>query len=128
MKDESTALFEKASRAIEAAETLLESGYAEFATGRAYYSMFYVAEALLNEKNLQFSKHSGVHGAFGEHFIKTGIFDSKFHRWLLDAFDQRIEGDYSADIEVTPQDARELIDQAKAFLEIAKQYLADQER
>jgi uncharacterized protein (UPF0332 family) len=31
--------------------------------------MFYVAEALLNEKSLQFSKHGGVHGAFGEHYI-----------------------------------------------------------
>ena len=46
MKDETLALFEKANRAIEAAETLLNSGYPEFATGRAYYAMFYVAEAL----------------------------------------------------------------------------------
>jgi uncharacterized protein (UPF0332 family) len=34
--------------------------------------MFYVAEALLFEKGLQFRKHSGVHSAFGEHFAKAG--------------------------------------------------------
>jgi uncharacterized protein (UPF0332 family) len=73
MKEETLALLEKATRAIEAANTLLNSGYPEFATGRAYYAMFYVAEALLNEKSLQFSKHGGVHGAFGEHYIKTGL-------------------------------------------------------
>jgi uncharacterized protein (UPF0332 family) len=33
-------------------ETLLEHGYPEFATRRAYYAMFYTTEALLNEKDL----------------------------------------------------------------------------
>jgi uncharacterized protein (UPF0332 family) len=123
MKDATLALFEKANRAIEAAETLLNSGYPEFATGRAYYAMFYVAEALLNEKSLQFSKHGGVHGAFGEHFIKTGLLDPKFHRWLLDAFDQRIEGDYGVEIVAIPQDVHELLSQAREFLQAAKQLL-----
>ena len=124
MKDDTLALLEKASRAIEAAETLLNSGYPEFATGRAYYAMFYVAEALLNEKGLQFSKHGGVHGAFGEHFIKTGLLDPKFHRWLLDAFDQRIEGDYGVEIVAVPQDVIEMISQAREFLQSAKHLLS----
>ena len=124
MKDDTLALLEKASRAIEAAETLLNSGYPEFATGRAYYAMFYVAEALLNEKGLQFSKHGGVHGAFGEHFIKTGLLDPKFHRWLLDAFDQRIEGDYGVEIVAVPQDVIEMISQAREFLKSAKHLLS----
>lgn len=128
MKDETIALFEKASRAIEAAETLLINGYTEFATGRAYYAMFYITEAMLNEKGLQFSKHGGVHGAFGEYFVKTGLVDPKFHRWLLDAFDQRIEGDYGVEIVAIPQDARELIDQANEFLQMARKLLGDTKR
>jgi len=70
MKTSTEQLLQKAERAITAAETLLHSGDTEFAIGRAYYAMFYIAKALLNEKNLQFSKHGGVHGAFGEHFVK----------------------------------------------------------
>ena len=124
MKESSKGLLDKASRAIEAAEMLLENDLAEFSTGRAYYAMFYTAEALLNEKDLHFSKHGGVHGAFGEYFIKTGLFDTKFHRWLLDAFDQRIEGDYGVEILIVDQDAYELIDQAKEFLHAAKTFLA----
>jgi uncharacterized protein (UPF0332 family) len=123
MKESSQGLLDKASRAIEAAEMLLKNGFGEFSTGRAYYAMFYAAEALLNEKDLHFSKHGGVHGAFGEHFVKTGLFDAKYHRWLLDAFDQRIEGDYGVEILIVEQDAYELIDQAKEFLQAAKTFL-----
>ncbi len=123
MKESSRRLLDKALRAIEAAETLLEHGYPEFATGRAYYAMFYTTEALLNEKELHFSKHGGVHGAFGEHYIKTGLFDARYHRWLLDAFDRRIEGDYSEEVVVVDQDANELIEQAKDFLQEAKRFL-----
>jgi uncharacterized protein (UPF0332 family) len=66
VKDSSRLLLGKAQRAIQAARTLLDAGdLPEFATGRAYYAMFYVAEALLEEKDLRFSKHGGVHGAFG---------------------------------------------------------------
>ena len=80
MKISSQKLLEKAARAIEAAISLLENGYPEFSTGRAYYAMFYTAEALLDEKNLKYSKHGGVHGAFGQHYVKTGLFDPKYHR------------------------------------------------
>lgn len=125
MNESSRRLLDKAARAIEAAETLLEHGYPEFATGRAYYAMFYTTEALLNEKDLHFSKHGGVHGAFGEHYVKTGVFDVRYHRWLLDAFDRRIEGDYSEEVVVVDQDANELIEQAKDFLQEAKRFLGD---
>jgi uncharacterized protein (UPF0332 family) len=124
MKDNTQQLLEKASRAIEAASTLLNNGLSEFSTGRAYYAMFYTTEALLNEKGLRFSKHGGVHSAFGEHFIKTGLFDEKFHRWLLDAFDRRIEGDYGVDVLVINQDALEMIEQAREFLQAASIYLS----
>jgi uncharacterized protein (UPF0332 family) len=64
-----------------------------------------------------------VHGAFGEHYVKTGIFNVKFHKWLLDAFDQRIEGDYGVEVFAADQDVRELIEQAKEFLQAARVYL-----
>lgn len=85
--------------------------------------MFYIAEALLEEKELRFSKHGGVHGAFGEHYVKTGLFDPKFHRWLLNAFDQRIEGDYGTEVIADTEDAEKLIAQAEEFLIAAREYL-----
>jgi len=123
MKESSEQLLQKASRAIEAANTLLDNGLSEFSTGRAYYAMFYTAEALLNEKGLRFRKHGGVHSAFGEHFIKANLFDAKYHRWILDAFDRRIESDYGTEVLVINEDTLELIEQAKEFLQDARAFL-----
>ncbi len=123
MKESTQQLLAKAVRASQASQSLLDNGFAEFATGRAYYAMFYIAEALLNELDLRFSKHGGVHGAFGEHFVKTGVFDPKFHRWLLDAFDQRIDGDYGIEVSVNSDDPLELIAQVQEFYEAARVYL-----
>ena len=123
MKEATGKLLEKATRALEVAERLGKSGDAEFSVGRAYYAMFYVAEALLNERGLRFRKHGGVHGAFAEHFVKTGLLDGKYHRWLLEAFSKRITGDYGIDAELTSEDATLLIGQARKFLEAAKHIL-----
>ena len=124
MKPESRRLLDKAARAIHAAETLLREGDADFAAGRAYYAMFYAAEALLFERGLQFRKHGAVHGAFGEHFIRSGLLDTRFHRWLLDAFDVRIQGDYGVDAVVSLEEARDMIDRAGEFLREAERIAA----
>lgn len=124
MKDASRKLLDKADRSLHAAERLLEGGEAEFAVSRAYYAMFYAAEALLNEKDLRFRKHGGVHGAFGEHFAKTGLLDAKYHRWLLEAFDKRVSGDYDVESLMTRDDARTTIEQAREFLQEARRCVA----
>ena len=94
MKPETEKLLAKASRAIDAAKLLLQAGDADFAAGRAYYAMFYVAEALLAEKERRFRRHSAVQAAYGDEFAKPAVLDPQFHRWLLDASDKRILGDY----------------------------------
>ncbi len=123
MKEATARLLDKAGRAILAAERELTSGDAEFSVARTYYAMFYVAEALLNEKGLRFKKHGGVHGAFGEHFVKTGTLDSKYHRWLLAAFEKRITADYDIEEAIESDDATEMIGQAQEFLAAARQHL-----
>ncbi len=123
MSDPVRALLAKADRAIHAAEVLLKGNDADFAIGRAYYAMFYVAEALLVSKGLRFRKHGRVHAAFGEHFAKGEVLDPKFHRWLLDTYDQRILGDYGVDATLTLEDAARAIQQAREFLQVARTYL-----
>jgi hypothetical protein len=81
------------------------------------------AEAPLEEKSLRFNKHGGVHGAFGEHYVKSGLFNAKIHRWRLNAFDQRIEGDYDTEVIAVTEDARRLIAQSEEFLAATRSYL-----
>lgn len=123
MKPEIEKLMNKAERAVRSAEKILEDGECEFSASRAYYALFYIAEALLLQKDLRFKKHTAVHAAFGEQFAKTAILDPKFHRWLLDAFDQRIVGDYDVDAVISSDDSRQIINQAKEFLATAGAFL-----
>jgi uncharacterized protein (UPF0332 family) len=124
MKDYSSKLLNKALDAIEAAEALLNINKAEIAVGRAYYSMFYVAEALLyNEFDLKLNQHGQVIAAYGKNFAKTKALDSKYHRWLRDGFDKRISGDYGVDTGIEDDIAANMINQAREFLEAAQEYL-----
>lgn len=116
MKSESRLLLSKAERAIRAAEALVQADESDFAAGRAYYAMLYAAEALLFERGLQFRKHSAVHSAIGEQLVRRGLLDARFHRWLLDAFDVRIQADYGVDALITADEARAVIAQAREFV------------
>ena len=116
MKSESRLLLSKAERAIRAAEALVQADESDFAAGRAYYAMLYAAEALLFERGLQFRKHSAVHSAIGEQLVRRGVLDARFHRWLLDAFDVRIQADYGVDALITADEAKAVIAQAREFV------------
>lgn len=88
--------------------------------------MFYIVEALLNEKGFKFGKHGNVIAAYGQHFAKTRELDPKFHRWLLTSFDQRQIGDYAFDPNVEKDVVVQMIFQAQEFLQAAKAYLGEE--
>lgn len=123
MTHETAKFLEKAERAMDAASTLLEIDDVEGGMSRAYYAMFYVAQALLCERNLSFSKHSGIHSAFGRHFAKTGELDPKFHQWLLAAFNKRIVADYGVDVAFAKTEIEEAVAHAREFHAAARRYL-----
>jgi uncharacterized protein (UPF0332 family) len=123
MKEEAAGLRSKANRSIAAAATLLQTGDPDFAASRAYYAMFYIAEALLLSRGLSFSKHTAVQAAFGKHFVKSAELDPRYHRWLLEAFAARIAGDYGVEMVLTREDVEDTIHRAQSFLETAHQYL-----
>jgi uncharacterized protein (UPF0332 family) len=123
MKESTRQLLAKSERAISAACRLLDARDAEFACGRAYYAMFYAAEAMLDSAGLRFRKHAGVHSALGEHLVKSGRLDARFHRWLLAAFNKRIVGDYGIEADITAEEVMTMIDQAREFLAEARRIL-----
>lgn len=124
MKEYTSKLLDKALDAIEAAEGLTNMGKAEIAAGRAYYAMFYVAEALLyNEFDLKLNQHGQVIAAYGKNFAKTKALDPKYHRWLRDGFEKRISGDYGVDTGIDDSIVADMINQAKDFLTDARKYI-----
>jgi uncharacterized protein (UPF0332 family) len=71
---ETDALMSRARRSLIAARLLLEAGSPDFAASRAYYAMFYAAEALLLSRGLAFSKHEAVIAEFAREFVRSGEF------------------------------------------------------
>lgn len=116
-------LMEKARRSLSAARSLLERGDGDFAASRAYYAMFYAAEAALLARGMSFSKHSAVISAFGRELVKTGALPEWLHDALRSAFDERNIGDYGL-VESYPSDrAAGVIERAGRFLDAAEGFL-----
>lgn len=119
MNDEQQKLLLKAQQSLEAAKLLLRNEYADYATSRAYYAMFYIASAFLEGERLTFSKHSAVIAAFGRAFAKPQRIPPEFHRYLIEAQELRTAGDYGQLNAITIDQATEQIDRAEQFLAIA---------
>ena len=122
MKSEIKGILERAGQSIEAAEVLLKKNLTGFATSRAYYAMFYIAEALLLSKGLSFSSHKAVISNYGKEFAKTKLLNPTFHKFLIEGFEKRQVGDYEFNEEISITEARLQIERAKEFLVIAKAY------
>jgi uncharacterized protein (UPF0332 family) len=115
-------LLAKAKRSLEGAILLLNNDFPELAVSRAYYAMFYIAEAFILEKGLSFSSHSAVISAFGKNFAKEEGEFRKFHRVLINAQDLRNRSDYDLDSGINNQDAQFQINRAQDFITLFESY------
>jgi uncharacterized protein (UPF0332 family) len=66
-----------------------------------------------------------VHAAFGNTFAKPSLLDPRNHRWLLDAFDLRLQDDYETLGIVNKELVEEMLEQARSFLGAARLFLAE---
>jgi len=123
MNKEQKLLLEKAKRSLQGAILLLENNLPELAVSRAYYAMFYIAEAFILEKELSFSSHSAVISAFGKNFAKEGGVLQKFHRALINAQDLRTRSDYDLDSGIDNEDAKYQIKTAQEFIVLLETHL-----
>jgi uncharacterized protein (UPF0332 family) len=116
MTEDQEELLLKAQQSLAAAQLLLGNDYTDFAASRAYYAMFYAAEALLEGDGLSFSSHSGVISAFGREFARTKRVPAKFHRYLIEAQNLRTTGDYGQFNAVDQAQASNIVEQSREFL------------
>lgn len=117
------AYLRRSDESLSAAELLLSEGYAGYAASRAYYGMFYLAEAFLSTRGLAFSSHSGVLSAFGREFAKPGLVPVHFHRYLIRAGELRLLADYRG-ASITDEEAQLQIERGREMLDFARQYFA----
>ena len=116
MQHEIVELLRRARRELRATRLLLESGFNEQAVSRAYYAMFYAAEAALLSRGVARSGHSGVIAAFNEYFVSAGLLPDIPARTLPGAFDRRNQADYGGE-QVPEEQASGLLRDAEEFVE-----------
>ena len=116
-------LIEKAKRYLRSAQLLINDGDFESAVSRVYYAMFYSVEAVLLTKNMSFSSHKGVISAFGEHFIKTGVFPKEMGRELNRAFEKRQLSDYEYTFVISAGEAGQMLKSGNEFVKTIDDWL-----
>jgi uncharacterized protein (UPF0332 family) len=116
---EQSRLLEKARQSVAAADLLIQQGYHGFAASRAYYAMFYVAEAMLLADGSSFSKHAAVIATFGQRFARDDPRAAELHRYLIEGQESRTKGDYRSDDLVSEDEAETQILRARKFIEFA---------
>ena len=103
-------LLKLADESHEVAKVLLDTGHPRFSAAQSYYTIFYLAQAMLLTKGLTFSKHSAVVAAFGKEFAKTNLLDPKFHRYIIQSQKLRQVGHYGEEGEdVSHEQAAEIL-------------------
>lgn len=116
---------ERIAKAHESLQTARENeanGHHGFAASRAYYAMFYAAEAVLLQSGLQFKKHSAVHAHFNKLFVKTGVFPPSMFKALDAASQVRTVGDYGIS-PVAEKESERTISDADQFTAAVREYL-----
>lgn len=117
------ALIERADKNLQSSKLLLNNGFEDVAVSRAYYSMYYAAEAVLLTKNEKFSSHKGVISQFGYYFVKNGPLPSEIGRDFNTAFQDRSLGDYGFNSTITIAMADKAVSRAENFIKTLKEYL-----
>ncbi|MBI3208261.1 MAG: HEPN domain-containing protein [Candidatus Solibacter usitatus] len=123
MTERQVHLLRKARRKLAASKVLVAQGFAEDAVSCAYYAMFYLAEAFLEGEGLSFSSHAAVTGEFGRVFAKSGRVSVEFHRYLLEASEERLGGDYEDVYTLSLEQANKHVERAEMFLRLAEERL-----
>lgn len=117
------ALIRKAKDSLHGARVLASEELFDFAVGRAYFAMHYVAEAFLLSFHLDVADPDAVADAFGQRFASKGELPPIFHRWLVEAKRLAARADYATDTGITREIAAEQLDRARAFLNLAREEL-----
>lgn len=110
---------------LKSAQILLDNGNYKDSVSRSYYAMFTGIRAILAKDGIDYSKHSGVIAYFQKEYIKTGIFEKKYSKYIQTAFQVRNSSDYDDFYIVSVTEAQEQANKAKELLETVGKYLQE---
>ncbi len=114
---------EKAHANFDQIPLLREAGYWDNVANRLYYSLFHAVSALLINDGYSVGSHRGAVGAFGQHYVTTGIFtiDEGKHYSRLQGL--REKADYNCTYNATEKDIAPKIEPTRLLIEKIEKYI-----
>lgn len=103
---------------------MAEKGFGRQAISRAYFAVFYAAEAALLLLGETGSKHAGVIAAFGKLVVREGGLSEEVGRLLRSLFERRNEADYTGTEPPEEESLAAVID-ASRFVKAVEAWIAD---
>lgn len=107
---------------LRAAAQLSDLGLHRIAMTRVYFAAFHATRAMLHSLGLEPKTHQGVLTLFNLHLVKPGHQPPRAARLLARLQKFREQADYGEAFIVDAEGAREELDAARAFVEIAKTF------
>jgi uncharacterized protein (UPF0332 family) len=114
--DKIRALENKAQKYLRSAAVLLELEDFDSCASRAYFAMFYAAQAALLQETLSFSSKQGIRSAFVERFVETGRLPLHAAGVLDRGAELQEIGDFAYDHAVSRADAEQILSESEAFV------------
>jgi len=113
----------QAHQMLEVADHNLADGFYGSAINRAYYAIFYAANALLATQGLARSKHWGVIAAFRQHFVKPGLIKAEYSDIYGRVMENRHVSDYEIELPIDSSVAVNDLRDAQHFVNHVEEYL-----
>lgn len=112
---------------LQDADLVLGHSHLRSALDRAYYAMFYAAQAAIAHIGAAPPRtHRGLISVFRTRVIETGLIDSVRGREFAQAFTLRQEGTYDAEAVLEEADVRQVVIKAREFVETIERLVAQQ--
>lgn len=116
MNDRVDALLKKAQKYLRSAAVLLELEDYDSTASRAYFSMFYAAQAALLQEVDEIATKQGIRSAFVQRFVENGPLPSRAGDVLQRGAELQEMGDFAHEFAVGDDDAEFILAEAEAFV------------
>ena len=107
---------EKAQSIMAQIESLKILRYWDNIANRLYYAIFHAVSALLINDGHSVNTHKGVVVLFGQHYVRTGIFDMADGKLYSQLQTMREKGDYNCTYQTSEDEVLPLIEPAHILI------------
>ena len=113
---------ERAREDLRTAQDNFDNGSYRASVNRSYYAIFHALRAVTALDDFDSGKHSGIIGYINHNYVKTGVFDKTFSKYVDSAFRLREKADYDDFYVVAIEDAKRQIENAEAVITAVEAY------